>query len=258
MSLYVDETGNLEAPSIVFLHGIGASGWMWKHQISALSDFHCLAVDLPGHGKSNEIPWVSLNDTASQISDIIRSRSANGCAHVVGLSLGGYITLTLLEDFAQSIDRAVISGVTASPMPNRVFMRPHVWLTSVLWKQNWFVKSTARSYNLSPDMEANLIDNMRLMSMEAYKAIFREAAEFTVPASLSNADIPTLVVAGGNESKIIKDAVTDIPQMMPNGLGRLAPGLGHGWNVQNPDLFNAMVRAWITDSPLPHALQSVV
>jgi pimeloyl-ACP methyl ester carboxylesterase len=258
MQLYVHETGNPDAPAIVFLHGIGASGWMWKQQVSALSDFHCLAVDLPGHGKSNEIPWVSLKDTASQISDIIQSRSANGRAHVVGFSLGGYIALVLLDNYAQTVERAIISGVTASPMPNRIFLRPQLWLTSVLWKQNWFVKSIARSYNLSPDMEADLTNNIRLTSMEAYKAISREAVEFTVPASLSSVDVPTLIVAGGDETKIIKDAVADIRQMMPKGQGYLATGLGHGWNVQNPRLFNAMVRAWITDGPLPHALQSVV
>ena len=45
--------------------------------------------------------------------------------------------------------------------------------------------------------------------------------------------------------------------MMPNAQGRLAPGLGHGWNVEAPDLFNAMVRAWITGRPLPGQLQAV-
>lgn len=256
MSLYIHETGNPEAPTIVFLHGIGASGWMWKPQVSALSDFHCLAVDLPGHGQSNDILWVSLNDTASQIFEIIQSHSANERAHVVGLSLGGYITLVLLDNYAQSVERAIISGVTSSPMPNRAFLRPQLWLTAVLWKQGWFAKSLARSYNLSPDMEAELVENMRAMSMAAYKAIYREAAEFEVPASLASVDVPTLIVAGGNETKIIKDAVADISQLMPNAQGLLAPGLGHGWNVQNPDWFNAMVRAWISDRPLPHELQS--
>ncbi len=64
VSLYVNESGVRGAPSIVFLHGVGTSGWMWEKQIAALSDFHCLNVDLPGHGKSNNVTWVSLADTA--------------------------------------------------------------------------------------------------------------------------------------------------------------------------------------------------
>src|SRR4051812_48129227 len=96
-SLYVDEAGNPNAPSIIFIHGVGVSGWMWKTQIAAFSDFHCLNVDLPGHGKSNHVPWVSLADTADQIAAVIRSRGTNGRAHVVGLSLGGHIAMSLLE-----------------------------------------------------------------------------------------------------------------------------------------------------------------
>jgi hypothetical protein len=41
---------------------------------------------------------------------------------------------------------------------------------------------------------------------------------------------------------------------MPNAQGRIAPGLGHGWNVEAPNLFNAMLRAWMTNTPLPKAL----
>jgi pimeloyl-ACP methyl ester carboxylesterase len=93
---------------LVFLHGVGASGWMWARQVAALADFHCLNVDLPGHGRSNRVPWVSLADTAGQIAAIIRTRAANGRAHVVGLSLGGYIALALLERHAEVLDRVVM------------------------------------------------------------------------------------------------------------------------------------------------------
>jgi len=39
-----------DRPYIVFLHAIGTSGWMWQRQFQQLTDFGCLAPDLPGHG----------------------------------------------------------------------------------------------------------------------------------------------------------------------------------------------------------------
>ena len=66
MALYVEETGTKGAPSIIFLHGVGASGWMWWQQTAALRDYHCLNVDLPGHGESHQMPWLSLADTTQQ------------------------------------------------------------------------------------------------------------------------------------------------------------------------------------------------
>jgi pimeloyl-ACP methyl ester carboxylesterase len=254
MSLSANETGTPGASSIVFLHGIGTSGWMWKRQIAALADFHCMNVDLPGHGKSNRVTWVSLADTADKVAEIIQARATNRRAHVVGLSLGGHVALELLEHHADVLESAVISGVTAAPMPNRALLGPQLWLMSALFKSNWFVNSQSR--RVPPDMQPALVENMQAMSMEAYRRIYEEAVDYRVPASLQHVHTPTLIAAGGNESEIIKQAVDVIPKAMPNAQGVLAPGLGHGWNVEAPGLFSAMVRAWISGAPLPDGLQA--
>ena len=34
----------------------------------------------------------------------------------------------------------------------------------------------------------------------------------------------------------------------------MAPGVGHVWNLEAPDLFTDTVRAWMTDQPLPKEL----
>lgn len=256
-SLYVDETGNPTAPDIVFLHGIGVSGWMWKPQIAACSDFHCLNVDLPGHGKSNHIPWLSLADTADQIATIIQTRATNGRAHVVGLSLGGHVALVLLERHPDKVDRAVISGVGDGPMPNRAWLKPQLLLMSFLLKQRWFMKMQANSLHLPPDMQASMIESLSALSLPEYRKIWQEAVDVELSPALQRVNVPTLVVAGGSESELIKRAVDKIPKWMPYAEGRLAPGLGHGWNLQNPDLFNKMIRAWITGLPLPSALQTM-
>src|SRR5947209_8702658 len=95
MSLYVKETGKANAPSIIFLHGGGASGWTWDEQVAQLSDFRCLVVDLPEHGKSIGVEPFTFDSAAAQIVEIIRAHG--GKAHVVGLSLGAQTIVTLLS-----------------------------------------------------------------------------------------------------------------------------------------------------------------
>lgn len=255
MALYVHETGPLGAPSIVFLHGIGVSGWMWNRQIAALPDFHCLNVDLPGHGRSNQAEWRSLSDTAILVAEVIREHTRCGRAHVVGLSLGGQVALALLERHADLLDHVVVSGVTVSPMPNRVWLRPQLWLTSALIKRHSFADQQAKSLRLGPGERAELAASLQAVSMQAYRRIMEEVVDYTAPATLGHVTVPTLVAAGGHESQIILDAVRDLPRLMPNSQGRLAPGVGHGWNVEAPELFSAMIRAWITDAPLPSSLR---
>jgi pimeloyl-ACP methyl ester carboxylesterase len=254
MSLYAQQTGKQGAPSIVFMHGIGTSGWMWYPQIAALSDYHCLNIDLPGHGKSNHVEWVSFADTADQAAALIQAHATNGRAHVVGLSLGGHIALALLERHPDVLDRVIVSGVTAKPMPNRWLLKPQLWLTTSLFQQRWYVNRLAKT--LAPNAQSDLIENLQAMSLDAYRRIYEEAAVYHVPPSLRTSNTPTLIAAGGRESRIILEAVDVISKLMPNGQGRLAPGLGHGWNLEAPDLFSTMIRAWINNEPLPGRLRS--
>ncbi len=257
MTLYAAETGSHDAPSVVFLHGIGTSGWMWERQTAALADFHCLTVDLPGHGKSNQVEWRSLDDSADRVAALIQQRTANGRAHVVGLSLGGYIALKLLERHTDLLDRVVISGVTAAPMPNRAWLQPQLALMSLIMRRRWFINMQAKALPLTTDERRAFTENWLAMSMPTYRRIYEEGVDFAVSSALGQVSTPTLVTAGGNETAIITQAVKTIAKLMPNAEGRLAPGCGHGWNVEAPELFNAMLRAWINDALLPRELQVV-
>ena len=255
MSLHVSETGAPSASSIIFLHGSGTSSWMWTAQVADLSDFHCLTIDLPGHGKSNHIPWVSLADTADQVANIIKTRATSGRAYGVGLSLGAYVVLELLSRTPERIERAVVSGVTAGPLPDSRLMRLQVQLMSYVLKVRWVVKQQAKMLHIPDDALDAYMQSARAMSRASFVRIFDEISAFRLPEALRQVDVPLLVTAGGEEAQLVLDAVTKIQRVMPNAEGRLAPGLHHGWNGENPDLFSAMLRAWFTDAPLPDALQ---
>ncbi|MBI1280515.1 MAG: alpha/beta fold hydrolase [Anaerolineaceae bacterium] len=255
-SLYVDETGNPAAPSIIFIHGIGVSGWMWKPQLDSLSDFHCLNVDLSGHGKSHQVKWVSMADTAHHIATIIQTRATNGRAHVVGLSLGGHMALELLEHHSNVLDHAVISGVADGPMSNQMWLKPQTMLMSFLLKQKWLMKIQAKSQHLSPVLQSSLLESLDALSTQAYRDIWKEAINFRISPVLQQVNTPTLIVAGSKEPDLMKRSVDKISKLMPNAQGRFASGLGHSWNLEAPDLFSAMIRAWITGAPLPSTLQT--
>lgn len=257
LALHFTESGTTGEPSILFLHGIGTSGWMWKRQIADLSSFHCLNVDLPGHGRSNRLEWASLADAADRVADLIMAHATKGIANVVGLSLGGHVALELLARQTHLVDRAIVSGVTYKPMPNLAFLKPQLWLVSALMHRPSVMNMAIKSMQVPSDMQNAFKENLLAMSMRTYRRIFAEVAHWHVPPSLRAVNNSTLIAAGGAESKIIIDAVHAISKLMPNASGVLAPGLRHGWNVEDSALFSEMVRAWITGTPLPTALRQV-
>ena len=243
--MHIESVGPPDAPAIVFLHGVATSGWMWWQQLPAFADHLCLNVDLPGHGRSHDIPWVSLADTARRVAEVITTRTAAGRAHVVGLSLGGHVALSLLEHHPDAVDRAVISGVTSRPWPRRWLLAPQAWLVSTMLRSPRLVGVQARAMGVPAEVQPAFIENALLVTRETYRRVIDEVSGHRLSGSMAAVRTPTLVLAGGNERDMIKQAVTDIPAVMPDAAGRIVPGVGHGWNVEAPELFNRTVREWI-------------
>jgi pimeloyl-ACP methyl ester carboxylesterase len=117
--LHLHRSSGPNLPAVVFLHAIGTSGWMWQEQIEQLTDFDCLVPDLPGHGHSHDVRWRAFEQTADLVAEIIRKNVPSGRAHVVGLSLGAYVGLTLLVRHPSVVERAMLSGINVLPLPNR-------------------------------------------------------------------------------------------------------------------------------------------
>lgn len=254
MTLTVHESGTPGAPSIVFLHGIGTSAWMWQEQTAALPDFHCLVPDLPGHGASAAELWRSLPDTAHLIAGIIRARATQGRAHVVGLSLGAYIAMQLLLADPAIVDHAVLSGLNVLPLPNARLLGAAGRVLAPLMRTELMIRANARALRVPADKYAVYRDNIRRMSSAAFLQASADAARFRLPAEATHSTVPTLVVAGQREHPLMFQSMAAIIAVMAHAKARVAPNVGHGWNGEHPDLFNRMIRAWITDQPLPFEL----
>ena len=60
-----------EHPTLVFLHGIGADKDMWQSIIKHIpSKFHCIMIDMPGHGETTFIEGVDQIKLDSFVTSI--------------------------------------------------------------------------------------------------------------------------------------------------------------------------------------------
>ena len=103
-------------PTIVFLHGTALTGAAWTAQVAALDgEFHCLAPDLPGHGTAADVLF-SVDAAAERVAELITREAHDGRAILVGLSLGGYIAMTVAARWPERIAGLAIVGATADPV----------------------------------------------------------------------------------------------------------------------------------------------
>jgi pimeloyl-ACP methyl ester carboxylesterase len=256
--LYVHESGTPGAPAIVFLHADGASGGMWDRHMRRLAGYHCLAPDLPGHGRSNQLPWTSLDNTTQQVVGLIEERIPARQAHVVGLSLGGVVAHTLLAHRPELLDRVVIDGAGVLPSRGVGLWKLGMALIAPLIHRKWVISLLYRALGGDPDDpagQAAFAVDLRAVSPSAFRRAFADANDnhrFS-KAELS-ASCPTLLVAGEREPGAVRASNAALAAMMPNAVARFAPGGGHGWLAGAAELHVRMVEAWITGQQLPAEL----
>jgi pimeloyl-ACP methyl ester carboxylesterase len=248
--LYVHEAGSLQAPTIVFLHGLGGSGSMWQPQLEHLRDYHCLAPDLPEHGKSANIGPFTLADSSQRVAALIRERARNGRASIVGLSMGAAVAIRLLADMPGILDHVMVSGAAVRIDPvfatiNRLndpfirFLSPDQ-LTEVM----------VRIFDIPEQYRGLLLADLRAFKREAFSHFNEELTKIELPR---NVKIPTLITVGQKETFIVKQAAREISRTLP-AKAVLVPQVGHVWNLEAPHLFSATVHAWVTGAPLPKVL----
>lgn len=265
--LSVRECGPFSAPTICFLHGGGVSGWMWGPQVDALRDtYHCLIPDLPEHGQSASIQPFTISDAARRVSALIRERGHGGRAHVVGLSEGAQITVQLLGSSPEVIDHAIISSALLHSLPGFSLLGPRALaLTFRLFaapflQSDWYVRLNMRYGNAIPEQYfPEVREDTRRLTAHSFTQMLLENQRFRMPAGLEQVQVPALIVAGQHEVIQVRQSVRELAAALPAGQGYLVSfskrgAEEHSWNLQRPELFNAVTRAWLTDQPLPPEL----
>jgi pimeloyl-ACP methyl ester carboxylesterase len=254
-SLYVFESGQVGSPAIIFLHGVGTSAGMWKEHMEWFAVFHCLAPDLPGHGRSNRVSWISRADTARQIARLIEGCTALGRAHVVGLSLGGAVAHELLAREPDVLDHVVIDGCAALPAWWVRLMKLGVAGVSPVIHRKLVISMLARGVGIDAAGRSRFADDMRAASPREFRRAFSDANDVRITREEASAPCPTLLVAGEREPNSVRASNAALADLMSNGVARFAPGHGHGWLAKLPELHCRMVEAWVNGQELPVELE---
>ncbi len=258
MALYFEETGNRKASTIVFLHGGGISGWMWRKQLEYFKDYHCIIPDLPEHGKSVDAGPLSISDCAKRIADLIEDEANRKKAHVIGHSLGGKVLVELLSIRPEVVDRAVVASALFRPVSlMKLIHKPFIYkLTIWLLKYRSLLSWTVKAFEF-PDKiyTENCINEFQKLTAERIYKIYDQLYQYLkLPEGLAKISVPTLVVAGEKELKAMRQSVIDLVNIIPNSKGILMRGGKHTYPWAKYKCFNEVIRLWLNNEMIPNDL----
>ena len=101
-NIHFTDTG--QGKVIVLLHGFMESQHIWNLFVNELSgDFRVIAVDLPGHGRSEVLSEIHTMEIMADMVHSLLNKLGTGKCIMIGHSMGGFITLAFAEKYPEML-----------------------------------------------------------------------------------------------------------------------------------------------------------
>ena len=221
-----------EGEPVVMVHGLSGSTRWWSRNVQAIAERHRIyLVDLPGFGMMRGLRRrFVLAETATWLSEWMEAVGLRR-AHLVGHSMGGYLSVRLAASRPELVRRLVL--VAPAGVPTERSMLGH--LVPLL---------LAARYATPAFMPVLVRDALRTGPMTLWRAA-RDLLAEDVRGDLRNIEAPTLLVWGENDP-LIPPAVGDLlREEIPDSHLLLLQRAGHVPMFDQPKEFDAALLTFL-------------
>ena len=229
-------------PAVLFIHGGEQDHCVWVLQSRYLAHhgYAVLAVDLPGHGRSEGPPLARIEDMAEWITAVLDAAGVKAAA-LVGHSMGSLAALECAARHPQRVSRVALLGAA---FPMRV--SPDLLEATKSKESDAHAMINAWSHSGYAQYPSNpgpgfwvIGGNLRLMqrqkpgvlyadfaACDGYKTGFERAAQVKCPA---------LFLLGARDAMTPARAGRDLARAVPNSTVVTLASAGHNLMGEKPD-----------------------
>ena len=271
---YLDWGGS--GQPVVLIHATGLVGWVWQPLAEALhrAGYRPIAYDQRGHGDSEKpLDGYTFEVMASDLRALL---AVLDLPPAIGIGLSGGATAIAIcgADHPGSFERAVLIEPIVFPnhdlpdaradhsdsMVNRTVKRRAVWPSRAEIYQSYRARppfSTWRDDLLRAYVEHGTAcredGQVELKCPPAIEAqIYDQAPSFDAWPYLRRLTIPALVIRGEASEPVGPNQGAAIRDSLPQGKLLTVPNCGHFVPLEQPDVVEQAVLAFLRDQEIPY------
>ncbi len=171
---------------IVFTHGATMDHGLFEYQVEHFAQRNKVIVwDVPMHGLSRPYDGFTLQKAASELIGILDAEKVEK-AHLVGQSMGGYISQIVARDSPRRV--MSLTAVDSSPMQPSYYSALDTWLLSItppllrLYPYGSLIKTIAKQIAIQERSQAYALETLKGYSKselaEIMDTVYRGVVEY--------------------------------------------------------------------------------
>jgi pimeloyl-ACP methyl ester carboxylesterase len=251
---YLHRTGT--GPPLLFLHAFPQDASMWDQQVAALSgSYDCLRPDAFGCGSSPPPPaGLTLEGWAAAVLNVLDEVDVDRVP-VVGASMGGYLAFALLREAPERVAGLCLLGsrARADSEPTRADRAALVTrlrddgpsaIEQLVENQpsQLLSKRGTGEFHISDPVRGR-IRRCTPAGLATISEILAARPDST--PLLATIDVPTLVVAGGEDALVPVEEARAMASGIPGARFEVMEGSGHLVSLERAQAVNSLMAAWL-------------
>jgi pimeloyl-ACP methyl ester carboxylesterase len=238
-------TENETVPPLVLIHGAGGSHLHWPRELRRLGVTEVYTLDLPGHGKSEDVGRQSVPAYAERLLEWMKDAWVRRPV-LVGHSMGGAIALQAALDAPSALSGLVMIGSGARLRVAEAFLQSTMSEETMAQAVQVIVEwsySAAASRSLR-ELSARGLREMRVTVLHND---FVACDGFDVMARLGELLLPVLIVCGSEDRLTPEKYSRYLATHLRDARLVMLPGAGHMVMLEKPQATADAVRAFLEE-----------
>lgn len=238
---------------VLLLHPVGLDSSWWSTHMTRLAErYRVIAVDLPGHGRSNPVRAPATLDYIARAVAVVLRTETDRPAHVIGVSMGGMVAQHLALQWPDGVASLILCATAGTfadelrPMLRERGRAARGGMDAVIGPtlERWF-SPAGRTASIGRSCERTLAAD----DPASWEASWEAISNLETLELLGSLHIPALVLTGAADITTPPEASSALARMLPEARLAIIPDAWHLGVFEEPEPFLAAFTTFLGTLP---------